>query len=638
MDKKKKYLLGEFLFDPDSRLLTSNGDHVHLAKLPFQVLLYLLENRDRVVTRDELLDKFWEGKDVYSDTLRKCVGTIRGALKDGSERTQYIQTVHGQGYRYVGPVHELVSEANSPETRIGKIHGVGMVIEGQAHDALKIQLSPIHHQTLTLLQPFRTKLRQPRFVMMAFVTVFVLAVPLFLVFRKDLFDSPPRPGMHSIAVLPLKNLSSDSGQEYLSDGVTESLITELTRIGNLKVIARNSSFAFKGREVDVREIGQRLGVDSVLEGSLRRDAETVRVTVRLINTSDGRILWTGDTTRPLKDIIAVQDEIGCSVAESLKTVLCRDPNYKSGTKNLAAYDAYLKGREQRVKYDLKKAEDFYRQAVNADPNYALAWAGLAETYAVMEANSVVPPRTVAGRARECAFKAIGLDSSLASPLAVLGLMASFSDRDWAAGERYFQQALAVNPNYSTAHAWYANTLLAQGKFAEAEAEYFRAHELDPLNPGFLNNLAETYHYWRQSDRCLAQAAKALELNPGNEWARFNQAKCYLQAGRYEEALQVPLPDSYKHLNDFGVYAVSGRLSEARALLPDVFKQYRQTSPYIVAICYALLGEKDTAFQWLQKAADQQQSDLASIKIEPSFDVLRNDPRFAELLRRVGLAP
>ncbi len=642
MDNKKKYLLGEFLFDPDSRMLTCNGNRVHLAKLPFQVLLYLIENRDRLVTRDELLDKFWEGKDVYSDTLRKCVGTIRGALKDGNEQAQFIETIHGQGYRYIGPVHELVNNANHAESRIERIPDVRLVIEGQNRDVLEIQLSPNHEQTVKLLQPARRKITRPRAVALALATVVVLAIPLFLIVRNNStssIESSPRNRMRSIAVLPLKNLSNDSGQEYFSDGVTESLISELTRIRDLKVIARNSSFAFKGREIDVREIGQRLAVDSVLEGSLRRDAETVRVTVRLVSAEDGRVLWTGDTERPLKDIVAVQDEIGCSVAESLKSVLCRDPNRKPGTGNLAAYEAYLKGREQRLKYDLKKSEDFYKQAVNADPDYALAWAGLAETYTVMEVNSAVPPRTMTAKAKECALKAIALDSSLSSPYAALGLLTAFSDRDWAGGERYFQQALAINPNYAIAHAWFANTLLAQGKFAEAEREYLRAQELDPLYSGFANNLAETYYYWRQPDRCLKQVEKVFDLSPGNKWGYQNQARCYLMLGRDEEAWQAALKSDHARAWNAIKLARSGREVEARKETASLAQsEFGKASPYAIAEINALIGDKEAAFAWLQKAADQQQADLVSLKIAPMFDPLRSDPRYAELLRRVGLTP
>lgn len=633
MTMNGKYRLDEFQLEPDSRLLLHDGKPLHLARLPFQVLLYLIERRDRVVTRDELLAQFWDGKDVYDDTLRKCISAIRKALNDRGDQPRFIETRWAEGYRYIGPVQAMTSD-ETPGARIEKRPAADFDAQAQAE---QIHQPAISRQPQPKTPP---KLFRPYLVAFLTVALLALAIPAFLAFRKNgtppADDASARPALNSIAVLPLKNLSNDAAHEYLSDGVVESLITELTYVRGLKVIARNSSFAFKGKEVDVREIGQRLGVATVLEGSFRRDAETVRVTVRLVSAEDGRVLWTGDMTRPTNDLLKVQDEIGCSVAETLKTILCGAPSHKPGTGNLAAYEFYLKGRDRRLKGDPKQAAEFFQQAVNADPNYALAWAGLAEAYTVMEVNSLVPPRSVAHQARECATKAISLDASLAAPYAALGLLSAFSDRDWAASERYFQRALANNPNYAIAHAWFANTLMVQGKFAEAEAEYLRARELDPLNPGFLNNLAEVYHYWRQPDRCLTSATKALELDPSNEWARLNQAKSYTMLGRYEEALQVPLSANYKHLVQLVVFALSGRPDEARKALPLVIKSWGQTSPFVVAIAHALLGNKEAAFAWLHKAADAQQADLASLKIELAFEPLRDDPRFAELLRRVGL--
>jgi TolB-like protein/DNA-binding winged helix-turn-helix (wHTH) protein/Flp pilus assembly protein TadD len=638
MENRKKYLLGEFLLDPDSRSLVSDGQPVHLSKLPFQVLLYLIDQRDRVVTRAELLDKFWSGKDVYGDTLRKCVGTIRTALNDRGEQSRFIETRHAEGYRYIGPLREVSQAEASAMSQIKEIPAASFAEQKELEGTEKDQSALVSETVDQSHWTTRLNFIRPYVAAFLFVAVLALAVPTFLAFRKKEQLAIGQPGtLNSIAVLPLKNLSNDTKQEYFSDGVTESLINELARIRDLKVIARNSSFAFQGKEVDVREIGQRLGVAAVLEGSLRRDDETVRISVRLVSTADGRVLWTGDTTRPFKDIITVQDEIGCSVAESLKTILCRDPNYKPGTNDLVAYEAYLKARDLRQKGEPIKAAELYQQAVNTDPNYALAWAGLAEAYAVMEINSLVPPRSAVGKAKECAFKAIALDGSLASPYAALGLLAAFSDRDWAAGERYFGQALATNPNHAVAHAWFANTLLAQGKFAEAEAEYLRARELDPLNARFLNHLAETYYYWRQPDRCLAQAAKALELQPGNEWAYINQAKCYCVQGRYEEAGPAANKTSHQESYRAIILARSGREAEARVHLENYVKTAGETSPYSIASMYAAIGDREAAFAWLQKAADRQQADLVSLKIEPFFDGLRADPRYAALLRRVGLA-
>lgn len=621
-EKSQVYLLGEFLLDVGQRKLSRAGASVHLTNLPFRVLVHLIEHRDRLVTRQELLDKFWEGKDVYEDSLRKAVGAIRKALDDRQEQPRFIEPRYGEGYRYVGPLVES-DEAVSPEVKGLEISGLVVAAPASSLPSPKQSLSSRKSARLAAIFGVAAGL----------AILFVIASAYRGNGRRDGKEPPP---VRSLAVLPLKNLTGDPAQDYFGDGVTESLINELAKVRDLKVIARNSAFAFKGKEVDVREIGRRLGVAAVLEGSLRRDAETVRVSVRLVSTEDWRVLWTGDTTRPLKEIIAVQDEIGCSVAESLKAVLCRDPNHKPGTNDLAAYDVYLKARDQRQKGDVKRAAELFEQAVNADPNYALAWAGLAEANAVMEVNAMAPPRSMIGKARECAFKAIALDSSLASPYAALGLLAAFSDRDWATGERYFGQALASNPNYAIAHAWYAGTLLAQGKFAAAESQYLRARELDPLNTGFINNLAETYYYWRQPDRCLTQAVKALELEPVNGWAWINQMKCLSMQGRYDEALQAAQKTGHATSGRLTILAQSGRLAEARGLLPLIIKDYSRTSPYGVASAQTALGDQEAAFAWLRKAADQQQADLISLKVDPAFDPLRNDPRLAELLQRVGL--
>ncbi|MDQ3011846.1 MAG: winged helix-turn-helix domain-containing protein [Acidobacteriota bacterium] len=617
-EKSQVYLLGEFLLDVGQRKLSRAGAGVHLTNLPFRVLVHLIKHHDRLVTREELLDRFWEGKDVYEDSLRKAVGAIRKALNDRQEQPQFIETRYGEGYRYIGPLAEQGDIAGR-EVEPDK---VPLVIPLPSSPLSPLPL-PLHHTRLAAI-----------FGLAAGMAILLAIASAFYRNNNRGIASSVLP--RSLAVLPLKNLTGDPAQDYFGDGVTESLINELAKVRDLKVIARNSAFAFKGKEVDVREIGRRLGVAAVLEGSLRRDAETVRVSVRLVSAEDGRVLWTGDTTRPLKEIIAVQDEIGCSVAESLKAVLCRDPNHKPGTSNLAAYDVYLKARDQRQKGDVKRAAELFEQAVNADPNYALAWAGLAEANAVMEVNAMAPPRSMIGKARECAFKAIALDSSLASPYAALGLLAAFSDRDWATGERYFGQALASNPNYAIAHAWYAGTLLAQGKFAAAESQYLRARELDPLNTGFINNLAETYYYWRQPDRCLTQAVKALELEPVNGWAWINQMKCLSMQGRYDEALQAAQKTGHATSGRLTILAQSGRLAEARGLLPLIIKDYSRTSPYGVASAQAALGDQEAAFAWLRKAADQQQADLISLKVDPAFDPLRNDPRLAELLQRVGL--
>ncbi len=620
------YLLGEFNLDAGRRQLSRHGEPVHLTPRPFQVLLYLIENRARLVSRGELLDRFWSGRDVYDVALTKSIGAIRKALDDRQEPPRFIETRYGEGYRFIGPVVEqpMPAAPGEPPTE----REAGRESSEPASPPLPPPAHKAHRASLAV-------------TLVTALTAIVLGVASFAFYRGRARTNEPAPAPpRSIAVLPLKNLSGDAAREYFSDGLTEILINELSKVRELKVISRSSVFTFKGREPDPREVGRRLGVAAVLEGGVRQEAGTVRVMVRLVSVEDGRVLWTGDSqTRALGEIVTVQDELGCSVAESLKAILCRDPQHRPGTSNLVAYDAYLKARDRRLKGDPKAAAELYRQAVAADPNYALAWAGLAEAYTVLEANSQVPPRSLTARARECAFKAIALDATLAAPYAALGLLAAFSDRDWAGGERFFKQGLALNSNYALGHAWYAGTLLAQGKFAAAEAEYLRAQELDPLHSGIANNLAETYYYWRQPERCLKQVEKVLELSPGNRWGYQNQARCYLMLGRHEDAWQSA--QQTEHVQGWNAIklAWAGREAEARQAAASLARsEFGQASPYGIAEMYALMGDREAAFAWLQKAAAAQQADLVSLKIAPVFDAMRSDPRFTALVRGLGLEP
>ena len=590
--------------DLRARTLHMGEAAVRLTGIPFQVLLYLIEHRDRLVGRGELLDRFWDGRDVYEASLTKAIGAIRKALDDSKGQPRFIETRYGEGYRYIGPFAEA---GEAPE--------------------LSEEIAP----------PPRS--RRLVSVLGILLAVILLLTAILWARTRRVSSLPAAPPLRSIAILPLKNLTAMPGEDDLGEGLTDSLIMELGKVRELKVISRVSSFAFRGKETDTREIGRRLGADALLEGTMRRDGETIRLVVRLIRAEDGRLLWSGDVTRPIRELADAQSEIGCSVAESLQAVLCQDPNYRRGTLNLAAFEAYLRGRDRRAKGDPKAAADFFRQAVEIDPGYALGWAGLAEARTVMEVNSMVPPRSLTEPARESAHRAIALDPSLAAPHAALGLLAAFSDRQWSVAEEHFRRALVANPNYAVVHAWYGNTLLAQGRFAEAEAAYLRAQELDPLNVGFINNLGETYYYARQPERCLAQVARAQALDSGNEWAAMNQATCLVWLGRYDEALQAAqrirqAPTSFRA----GILARAGRTAEARRLLPQVLRESESDAPYLLAHLHAHLGDRENAFAWLQKAADRRQANLVSLKIDPAFDMLRGDPRYARMLRGLGLGP
>src|SRR6266571_8250179 len=345
----RSYLLGDCTLEPEKRRLTRNGAVIPLSNKPLQVLLYLIEHRTRVVTRQDLLEQFWDGKDVYDDSLRKSVGAIRKALDEDASGERFIETHYGEGYRYVGPLEEVIVEYAPTAFEIEKTRGVRIVIEEEDSQSPDKQAAAARLGGLTDTVTSRRLLSS---VALGFILVAVAlaAVALLLLNRNQTARSSNHPpaAIRSIAVLPLANLSGDADSDYFADGLTENFITRLSNIPGLKVISRSSVFTYKGKAVEPRDVGRRLGVQAVMEGSVRRNGDTVRVETRLVNTEDGSVIWAGSTfDRALKDIFAVQDEISCSVAANLRVTLCSERetyNITPYTENVGAYDALLKSR------------------------------------------------------------------------------------------------------------------------------------------------------------------------------------------------------------------------------------------------------------------------------------------------------
>ena len=446
----------------------------------------------------------------------------------------------------------------------------------------------------------------------------------------------------SIAILPLKNLTGDAANDYLSDGITESLINEISHVESLKVISRSSAFQFKDKNASAQEIGEKLGVETILEGSLRQNGDKLRVEARLVNAKDGSVFWTSDSQeRKLADVFAIQNGIVCQLVTELKVKLCGEvaPSERY-TKNVKAYQLYLQGLYYRNRLgaeDLKKAIEFYNQALQIDPNYALAHEGLASTYMVMEFNAVVPPGTVAPQAEFHAAKALALDDSLTMAYMVLGAVKTMNNYDLAEREKYYQQALRTSPNHRTAHLWLSNLYTVQGKFGEAEAEILRAQEIDPLSFGVRLNLTELYWYWRKPDKVIEQADLMLAANPGDGAYQY-LAMAYAQKGDFEKAFTALEKIPSDNLMRVIVLAAAGRIDEARAIAEKIGKSdLAKDSPYKVACAYAASGDKEAAFAWLEKSYAMRQADLVSIKIDPVFDSLHDDARYQDLLRRVHLA-
>jgi TolB-like protein/Tfp pilus assembly protein PilF len=448
----------------------------------------------------------------------------------------------------------------------------------------------------------------------------------------------------SIAVLPFVNMSSDKENEYFSDGITEELINALANVEGLRVSSRTSAFALKGKGLGIRKIGEELNVATVLEGSVRREGTSVRVTAQLVSAADGYHLWSKTYDRELKNIFALENELARSIAQALGPKLgAREPApmVRPPTASTAAHDAYLKGRyfwNQRTREGLLKAISFFQQAIAEDPSYALAHAGLGDSYVLLTQGGSTPAAEQLLRAKEAVHRALELDGTLAEAHAALGLI-SMNEYDWSGAEREYRRAIELNPRYATAHHWYA-LFLSNTRPAEARTEIDRARQLDPTSPvinaasSLLHNLAREY------PQAIEDANKALELDPHFAFARLNLANTYTQTRRYAEALAEldALERSDLSLGWRGyILAISGQRDAARRVLAELQGRVgRDVSPTSLAEVYAALGDKDAAFEWLDKAYAERDFRLGRLKVWPTWDPLRSDPRFARLLRRLQL--
>ena len=637
----KHFSFGRFSLETELQTLRRDGEEVHLAIRPFQVLLFLIENRERVVSRDELLDKFWDGQDVYDDALRKCVGAVRKALDDTEKSPRFIETRRGSGFRFIGAVFEEEREkkaVGSGSWQLAEIVGKGQPTkdEGQrTKDKGQRQQSILKNR--------------PVFIGVLAVVFISLIVLGFFAYRRQLQNIEPKTltetvaTKRSIAILPLKNLTGDAANDYLSDGITESLINEVSRIETLKVISRSSVFQFKNKDTSAQEIGEKLGVETILEGGLRQSGEQLRVEVRLVNTKDGSVIWVSDSEqKKLTDVFAIQDGITCQIVTALKVKLCGEiaPSERY-TKNVKAYQLYLQGlyyRNQITNDNLQKAIGFYEEALRVAPDYALAHEGLATVYMVLEFNSAVPPGTAAPKAEFHANKALELDDSLAGAYIVLGAVKTMKNYDLQTRETYYKQALLKNPNHRTARLWLANNYTVQGKFEEAEREILHVQELDPLSPGVRLHLTELYYYWRKPDKSIEQAELMLAAQPENKGTYSFLAKAYAQKGEFDKAFAALENLPPEDLTRVSILMFAGRGSEARKIVETFAKSDDASkNPYWTASLFAAVGDKETALAWLEKAYAMRQADLVSMKIDPSLDSLRDAARFQDLLRRVNLA-
>jgi serine/threonine-protein kinase len=491
----------------------------------------------------------------------------------------------------------------------------------------------------------------------AVVTVALLAVVAswnFGALRKRLLGIARAPHIESIAVLPLANLSRDPEQEYLADGMTEALITDLSQIRALKVISRTSVMQYKKTNKRLPQIARELGVDAVMEGSVLREGEQVRVSIQLIDGATDEHLWAREYENEYRSILVLQKEVARTVAQQIKIRLTPQEQVGLAVARAVdpqAHESYLKGRyyfNQRTEDALNRSIAYFQQAIARDPNYALAYCGLADAYALLGFRGRFPSKDALSRAKAAALKAIELDDTLAEPHASLAFIAETHEWDWATAEREYKRALELNPGDARAHHWYAGYLMYVGRFEEGIAEAKRARDLDPLSLPVNNALAGRLLVAGRVDEALEQLQKTLEMNPHFAPAHQTLGWAYLNKGKHEEAIQefqkaVELSgtDDSDLMVDLGfAYAAAGKREEARKILARLMKQHERglVPPGSIAILYGALGELDEAFAWLEKAYEERDPELTYIKVPTRrFEPLRHDPRFRKMLLRMGLA-
>ena len=610
---------GVFEVDLQSGEVRKAGIRQKLAGQPFQVLQVLLEHPQEIVTREELRQRLWPGNIFvdYELALKKAVNRLRGVLGDSADNPHFIETVPRRGYRFLG----TVEGAKRPDA-----------------------------ESATAASPARMKIPWPVTASLALA----LLAALLLVFNIDklrtrIFAKSHSLEIRSIAVLPLENLSKDPNQDYFSDGITDALTTELAQIGSLRVISRTSAMHFKGTQETLPEIGRKLNVDAIVEGSITRSENRVRVTAQLIDASSDLHLWAKSYERDLKDILALQDEVARDIAAEIRVQLT--PRAQARLRNSRpvdpqAYEAYLRGRYYWDKMSVEgfnQALKHFQQAIVYDPNYALAYAGLADGYQELSIWGALQPTEASPKSEAAAEKALSIDNTLAQAHASLGNVRFLYDWKWNDAAREFQRALELNPNYATAHIEYAVYLAAMGRGDEAVAEAREAHRLDPVSQTTNGLQGYVYFLSRRFDEAISQLQNTIALYPDAAFNHSVLAACYEQKHMYPEAFNeylkadaivgVPSQALAEHRRAFAASGFNGYLGEE--LLAQT-EESRRFYPYARAEIYGRLGQTDLALEWLEKAYRSRKHDLAFLKVNPQLDSLRSDSRFQDLLRRISL--
>jgi len=626
---------GDFELDLRAGELRKHGLLVRLQEQPFQVLATLLEHPGEVVTREKLQKKLWPAGTFvdFEHGLNKAINKIREALSDSAESPRFVETVARHGYRFLVQVKvDDTAPVRSPE------------LATQAHSAAE------GRDRLDLAGKLAIPKRHLPSLAWKMSLIVLLLMASLATWKVHPWNRASTV-IRSLAVLPLESLSGDASQDYFADGMTDELISDLGQISALRVISRTSVMAYKHARKPLPQIARELNVDAVVEGTVLRSGDRVRITAQLIQAAADKHLWSQSYEGELRDTLALQNQVASAIADQIRINL--NPQEQAALKNVRvvnpeAYESYLKGRyfwNKRTADGLMAALAYFNQAIDQDPKYAEAYSGLADTYALLGdwEYAVMTPREALPKAKAAAIKALELDRVLGEAHNSLAFVLDVFDWNFDSAGKEFQRAIELNPGYATAHQWYAAHFILSGRYDEAIAEMRKAENLDPLSLIINADLAEFLLIAQSYDESIRMSRKAIEMDPKFALAHNQLGQAYLQkhmnddaVAELQKAVQLSGGSSICMANLARAYAASGKRSEAEKLLSDLKKRSNPAYSHAseIAVVYASLGDTDQAMKWLEKGYEERFN--PSVLRRPGFDPLRSDPRFEDLVRRIGL--
>jgi TolB-like protein/DNA-binding winged helix-turn-helix (wHTH) protein/Tfp pilus assembly protein PilF len=608
--------------------LRREGRRIRLQEQPFQILAMLLEHPGELVTRTELHQKLWAA-DTFVDFdhgLNSAVARLREALNDSAERPKYIETVARRGYRFIG---QLEGVCRPPDASLG------------ASDT---------EDSLPTRPPGVARNWKKRVPTLAAAGVLVFGAGTYI-WRHSGRSQAVNKSIDSVAVLPFQYTAASTDQEFLADGITQSAIDHLSRLGNLKVISLGSVLRYRGRQDDVRQIGRDLGVGSVMIGRIDFRGDHMMVMAELVNTSDGSHIWGEQYDRKVTDIMSVQEDISQEIASKLEVRLSSQQEKllrKRYSQDFEAYQIYLRGRyywNRRSQEDLQRGIAYFEQAVERDPSNALAYAGLADSYFVRAISGALPTGEAMPKAKAAALKALELDDSLAEAHTSLAQVTANYEWNWDKAEVEYRKAIELNPSYSTGHHYYATFLMAMGRHSEALEEMKKAEVLDPLSPIIATFIGKAYYYAGDNNEAIRRYEKVLGTDPEFRVARSFLIHSLEQAGRFDEAAaQAKIEAAQAGLGSDSAAALERayRATGAAGYWKEVLRQVQggkdpgAGSDLDIAAIYIKLGNEDRAFDLLERAYAERNMWLMNLKVDPRFDDLHSDRRYESLLHRIGL--